>query len=103
MKMMKSLGLLLTLFLLGFVALSLLKSCVAVPTTRSLMMSPGNPTSPYVLQHGFLSQGATMMKLSNTEDDEDVIEGRMVVESLDYHGTGANTHHDPKPPGSARP
>ncbi|CAL1354586.1 unnamed protein product [Linum trigynum] len=100
MKMMKSLGLLLTLFLLVFVDLSLLKSCVAVPTTRSLMMSPGNPTSPYVLQHGFLSQGATMMKLANTED---VIEGRMVVESLDYHGTGANTHHDPKPPGSARP
>lgn len=26
--------------------------------------------------------------------------GRMDMETNDYSGTGANTHHDPKPPGS---
>ncbi|CAI0400504.1 unnamed protein product [Linum tenue] len=93
----KCLGvLLITLLLFIFLALSFVKSSIAVPTTRSLMINlAGNP-SPSVLQHGLPSQGATVMKLS---DDVVITEGRMVVESLDYPGTGANNHHDPKTPG----
>ncbi|CAL1369779.1 unnamed protein product [Linum trigynum] len=96
----KGLGvLLITLLLFIFLALSFVKSSIAVPTTRSLMINlAGNP-SPSVLQHGLPSQGATVMKLSDDEEDVVITEGRMVVESLDYPGTGANNHHDPKTPG----
>ncbi|CAK9156226.1 unnamed protein product [Ilex paraguariensis] len=33
------------------------------------------------------------------EMEEGFKEGRMDIESQDYPGTGANNHHDPKPPG----
>ncbi|KAL3512416.1 hypothetical protein ACH5RR_025133 [Cinchona calisaya] len=34
------------------------------------------------------------------ENESSFIEGKMDIERTDYSGTGANPHHDPKPPGS---
>lgn len=47
------------------------------------------------------------MDLVNGEEVFDVgggeafIEGRVTIESEDYPGTGANSHHDPRTPGKA--
>ncbi|CAI9780462.1 unnamed protein product [Fraxinus pennsylvanica] len=38
--------------------------------------------------------------LGNREEEEIFREGRMDIETRDYSKTGANNHHDPRPPGS---
>ncbi|KAG8478838.1 hypothetical protein CXB51_028782 [Gossypium anomalum] len=87
----------LMLLFLGFSYLLL--SCAAVPTTRSLKSNKELPSSVQDL----LAQG--VMELSYGE--EVITEGdgfnreRMLMESTDYPGTGANKNHDPKTPGRA--
>ncbi|PIN11665.1 hypothetical protein CDL12_15730 [Handroanthus impetiginosus] len=67
------------LFMLLF-AFSSLSSTIAVPSSRSLKFITDENIST---QHLY---------------DEFQTEGRMDVEVADYSGTGANNHHDPKPP-----
>ncbi|MBA0860516.1 hypothetical protein Goshw_018337 [Gossypium schwendimanii] len=87
----------LMLLFLGFSYLLL--SCVAVPTTRSLKSNKELPSSVQDL----LAQD--VMELSDGEEvitEGDGFNGeRMLLESTDYPGTGANKNHDPKTPGRA--
>ncbi|CAN1171977.1 hypothetical protein LINPERPRIM_LOCUS31036 [Linum perenne] len=99
--MIKKKGLLVVLSLLLFIflTLSFVKSSVHVPTTRSLKSNPGIRRSSYVDQDEFImSEGGGKM----SEDEEKMmisVEGRMEIERMDYPGTGANSHHDPRNPG----
>ncbi|XVF56791.1 hypothetical protein PTKIN_Ptkin06aG0148600 [Pterospermum kingtungense] len=90
----------LMLLFLGFSYLLL--SCVAVPTTRSLKSNKEPLLSSFSVQD-LLPQDE--MKLSEAEEFlgvEDVSkEERMLMESTDYPGPGANKNHDPKTPGRA--
>ncbi|KAK8628216.1 hypothetical protein V6N13_063926 [Hibiscus sabdariffa] len=86
--------------ILLFLAFSyLLLSCAAVPTTRSLKSNKELPSSV----QDFLAQD--VMKLSDAEElfgEDDAFNGeRLLMESTDYPGTGANKNHDPKTPGRA--
>ncbi|MBA0590805.1 hypothetical protein Gotri_019163 [Gossypium trilobum] len=87
----------LMLLFLGFSYLLL--SCAAVPTTRSLKSNKELPSSVQDL----LAQD--VMELSDGEEvitEGDGFNGeRMLMESTDYPGTGANKNHDPKTPGRA--
>ncbi|MBA0716115.1 hypothetical protein Golax_014976 [Gossypium laxum] len=87
----------LMLLFLGFSYLLL--SCAAVPTTRSLKSNKELPSSVQDL----LAQD--VMELSDGEEvitEGDGFNGeRMLLESTDYPGTGANKNHDPKTPGRA--
>lgn len=42
--------------------------------------------------------GKNLQALVDLRNEEEVIEGRMDLESTDYPGTGANNRHDPKAP-----
>ncbi|GMI79018.1 hypothetical protein HRI_001571100 [Hibiscus trionum] len=82
------------LLFLGFSFLLLL-SCAAVPTTRSLKPDKVKEFPSSV--QDLLSQD--VMKLSEAEE---LFNGeRLLMESTDYPGTGANKNHDPKTPGRA--
>ncbi|MBA0576000.1 hypothetical protein Golob_023791 [Gossypium lobatum] len=87
----------LMLLFLGFSYLLL--SSAAVPTTRSLKSNQELPSSVQDL----LAQD--VMELSDGEEvitEGDGFNGeRMLLESTDYPGTGANKNHDPKTPGRA--
>ncbi|KAB2058596.1 Calcium-transporting ATPase 9, plasma membrane-type -like protein [Gossypium arboreum] len=87
----------LMLLFLGFSYLLL--SCAAVPSTRSLKSNKELPSSVQDL----LAQD--VMELSYGEEviaEGDGFNGeRMLMESTDYPGTGANKNHDPKTPGRA--
>ncbi|MBA0687061.1 hypothetical protein Goari_014624 [Gossypium aridum] len=87
----------LMLLFLGFSYLLL--SSAAVPTTRSLKSNKELPSSVQDL----LAQD--VMELSDGEEvitESDGFNGeRMLLESTDYPGTGANKNHDPKTPGRA--
>ncbi|XVF06687.1 hypothetical protein REPUB_Repub06bG0071700 [Reevesia pubescens] len=90
----------LMLLFLGFSYLLL--SCAAVPTTRSLKSNKELPSSSSV--QDLLVQD--VMKFSEAEElfgegDTLLHEERMLMESTDYPGTGANKNHDPKTPGRA--
>ncbi|XP_028766833.1 uncharacterized protein LOC114724615 [Neltuma alba] len=87
----------LLIILLGF---SLVISSVAVPASRSLL-SNGEEFSRLSTQATPL-QGLVDLRTGEetTETGEDqVIVGRMDLESTDYPGTGANNRHDPRTPG----
>ncbi|KAK8713056.1 hypothetical protein V6N13_148283 [Hibiscus sabdariffa] len=89
------------LMLLVFLGFSyLLLSGAAVPTTRSLKSNKQLPSSLQDL----LAQD--VMKLSDAEEllgEAEALNGeRLLLESTDYPGTGANKNHDPKTPGTAR-
>ncbi|KAH0689877.1 hypothetical protein KY289_017235 [Solanum tuberosum] len=75
----------LSLLLLIFVGFSLLISTIAVPSSRSLKTSTENQDS---------HNKVVLM------DHELEKRRELLVERDDYAGTGANNHHDPKPPGS---
>ncbi|KAH0702721.1 hypothetical protein KY290_018034 [Solanum tuberosum] len=75
----------LSLLLLIFVGFSLLISTIAVPSSRSLKTSTENQDS---------HNKVVLM------DHELKKKRELLVERDDYAGTGANNHHDPKPPGS---
>ncbi|XP_054802365.1 uncharacterized protein LOC129306059 [Prosopis cineraria] len=85
----------LVIILLGF---SFAVSSVAVPASRSLR-SNGEEFSR------LSTQATPAQGLRNGEEmiemGEEVIEGRMDLESTDYPGTGANNRHDPRTPGRA--
>ncbi|XWS58582.1 hypothetical protein CRYUN_Cryun08bG0046600 [Craigia yunnanensis] len=89
----------LMLLFLGFSYLLL--SCAAVPTTRSLK-SNKELLSSFSVQD-LLAQD--VMKLNEAEElfgEGDAFnEERVLLESTDYPGTGANKDHDPKTPGGA--
>ncbi|KAG5617801.1 hypothetical protein H5410_017625 [Solanum commersonii] len=74
----------LSLLLLIFVGFSLLISTIAVPSSRSLKTSTENQDS---------HNKVVLM------DHELEKKRELLVERDDYAGTGANNHHDPKPPG----
>ncbi|KAL3342636.1 hypothetical protein AABB24_026588, partial [Solanum stoloniferum] len=73
----------LSLLLLIFVGFSLLISTIAVPSSRSLKTITENQDSH--------NKVVLMDELKKRE---------LLVERDDYAGTGANNHHDPKPPGA---
>ncbi|GMI65023.1 hypothetical protein like AT3G47510 [Hibiscus trionum] len=87
----------LMLLFLGFSFLLL--SSTAVPTTRSLKSNKELPSSVQDLP------AQDVMKLSDAEElsgEADAFNGeRLLLESTDYPGTGANKNHDPKTPGRA--
>ncbi|CAN4087881.1 unnamed protein product [Withania somnifera] len=69
----------LSLLLIIFVGFSLLISTIAVPSSRSLKSITENQDS------------YNKIWMEKRE---------LLVERDDYTGTGANNHHDPKPPGT---
>ncbi|KAJ9185732.1 hypothetical protein P3X46_005329 [Hevea brasiliensis] len=86
--------------LLLFLGFSFVLSSLAVPSTRSLKSSEGNPSSV----QDFLTQDAVDLNIGEEQAldlGEGYINGRVDLESTDYPGTGANNHHDPKTPGKA--
>ncbi|WCJ43548.1 hypothetical protein M5689_024281 [Euphorbia peplus] len=100
----------LALCLLLFLAFSSVLSSLAVPSTRSFMSTKEDQqssSSSSSLQHILTHQVQDAMDLKGLGEDGVgfgkmfVINGRMDLESLDYPGTGANNHHDPKTPGRA--
>ncbi|CAN4085384.1 unnamed protein product [Withania somnifera] len=74
----------LSLLSILFVGFSLLISTVAVPSLRSLKTITENQDS-----HN------KMVLMDQLEKKRELL-----VERDDYAGTGANNHHDPKPPGT---
>ncbi|XP_065853590.1 uncharacterized protein [Euphorbia lathyris] len=92
-------------FLLLFLAFSSLSLSLAVPSTRSLKSTEQDPLSSSSSLQDFLThqeQDAVELKEGEVSFGKTfVISGRMDLESLDYPGTGANNHHDPKTPGRA--
>ncbi|TMW82678.1 hypothetical protein EJD97_005407 [Solanum chilense] len=74
----------LSLLLLIFVGFSLLISTIAVPSSRSLKTN-----TEFQVSH---DKVVLMDELEKKRE--------LLVERDDYAGTGANNHHDPKPPGS---
>ncbi|KAK6794928.1 hypothetical protein RDI58_008381 [Solanum bulbocastanum] len=74
----------LSLLLLIFVGFSLLISTIAVPSSRSLKTITENQDSH--------NKVVLMDELKKKRE--------LLVERDDYAGTGANNHHDPKPPGA---
>ncbi|KAE8660049.1 Cyclin/Brf1-like TBP-binding protein, putative isoform 1 [Hibiscus syriacus] len=85
--------------LLLFVGFSYLLLCAAVPTTRRLKSNKELPSSVQYLP------AEDVMKLSEGEELLEEAYGlngeRLLLESTDYPGTGANKNHDPKTPGRA--
>ncbi|KAH7855842.1 hypothetical protein Vadar_029589 [Vaccinium darrowii] len=78
-----------------FLGFSFVLSSAAVPASRSLKSFKDDPAV-----QDLLAQGEMDMRIDG-ELSEGYMEGRMVMESTDYPGTGANDHHDPKTPGIA--
>ncbi|KAB2631658.1 hypothetical protein D8674_009177 [Pyrus ussuriensis x Pyrus communis] len=70
----------------------------AVPATRCLKSEEEDLS---------VQESLGLVDLVNGEEVFDVgggeafIEGRVTIESEDYPGTGANSHHDPRTPGKA--
>nr|CAN60285.1 hypothetical protein VITISV_028934 [Vitis vinifera] len=79
-----------------FLGFSWLLSCAAVPSSRSFQLIKEELSAQAV----FLSQkGRGFYKFPEVEEGYKRV-GRIAMEGIDdYAGTGANTHHDPKPPG----
>ncbi|KAK4350703.1 hypothetical protein RND71_030016 [Anisodus tanguticus] len=75
----------LSLLLLISVGFSLLISTIAVPSSRSLKTITEN--LPFQDSHDKVLMGLEKKR-------------ELLVERDDYAGTGANNHHDPKPPGT---
>ncbi|XWS57910.1 hypothetical protein CRYUN_Cryun09bG0213500 [Craigia yunnanensis] len=89
----------LMLIFLGFSYLLL--SCAAVPTTRSLKSNKELLSSSSSVQD-LLAQDVTKLCEDELCGEGDAFnEERMLMESTDYPGTGANKNHDPKTPGRA--
>ncbi|KAL1568360.1 hypothetical protein AAHA92_03733 [Salvia divinorum] len=65
-----------------FAFFSSLPPTIGVPSSRSLKS----------LTHGYTSNQHMYHEIFQLK------KGRMDVEVTDYSGTGANNHHDPKPP-----
>ncbi|KAM7500041.1 hypothetical protein LguiA_024455 [Lonicera macranthoides] len=73
-----------------FLGFSYLLSLAAVPTSRSLK----SIKDEIAVQELHIQDGMEM------NGDGEMFEGRMMAETtVDYPGTGANNHHDPKTPG----
>uniref|UniRef100_A0A6N2KUS7 Uncharacterized protein n=1 Tax=Salix viminalis TaxID=40686 RepID=A0A6N2KUS7_SALVM len=85
-------------FLLLFLALSFVRSPVAVPTTRSLRSNDEIPVQDLLAQDAVDLSNGEMLVL---DMGEGYVEGRMDLQSTDYPGTGANNRHNPKTPGGA--
>ncbi|KAB5512240.1 hypothetical protein DKX38_029268 [Salix brachista] len=115
-------------FLVLFLALSFVRSPVAVPTTSeflkgSLRSNDEIPVQdmlaqviPPSLPPSLSCSGQMFVFLSRSNDDavdlsngemlvldmgEGYVEERMDLQSTDYPGTGANNRHNPKTPGRA--
>ncbi|CAN0826170.1 hypothetical protein LINGRAPRIM_LOCUS2186 [Linum grandiflorum] len=103
MMIKNKVGMVLVLITLLLFIFASLKFSVAVPTTRSLKYS-NQPSSSSVEQHNFfMSKGAMSWELIMSDDDDEGRssggDGRMEMErTMDYPGTGANNHHDPRKP-----
>ncbi|RVW34889.1 hypothetical protein CK203_117621 [Vitis vinifera] len=99
-----------------FLGFSWLLSCAAVPSSRSFqlikeelsaqavflsqVLSPSLKTlDPISMTFVLLHEGRGFYKFPEVEEGYKRV-GRIAMEGIDdYAGTGANTHHDPKPPG----
>ncbi|XP_052174430.1 uncharacterized protein LOC127789556 [Diospyros lotus] len=77
----------------------MLSSSSAVPTSRTFKSFKDEHPSV----QDFHSQGETLeMRWSDAGEVEEEVfvgAGRMVLETTDYPGTGANNNHDPSTPG----
>ncbi|OMO67841.1 hypothetical protein CCACVL1_20281 [Corchorus capsularis] len=90
------------LLFLGFSYLLL--SCAAVPSTRSLKSNKELPSSSSVqdlLVQDVMKLGEAEGLFGESGNGAISREDRMLMESTDYPGTGANKNHDPKTPGRA--
>ncbi|XP_043698364.1 uncharacterized protein LOC122649069 [Telopea speciosissima] len=84
-------------FLILFLGFSYAFSSISIPQSAAYLKSDNEDTS---IQE-FVEQD--LMDERNYGEEllefDEAIRGRMVIESDDYPGTGANNHHDPKSPG----
>ncbi|KAK9129104.1 hypothetical protein Syun_017901 [Stephania yunnanensis] len=87
----------LLLLFLGFSYVLL--SSLAIPLSRSLVIVDDvEDSSLQELMMGLHKNEENYAELVDG-DLEGFVHGRMLGASDDYPGTGANNHHDPKPPG----
>ncbi|GLT26250.1 hypothetical protein SLA2020_013320 [Shorea laevis] len=88
----------LVLLFLGFSYLLHLHSCpcAAVPISRSFL-KPNMKDSSSV--QSLYAQDAVDVTEELLREGEGNFEGRLLESLVDYPGTGANNHHDPKTPG----
>ncbi|KAK9154512.1 hypothetical protein Sjap_001992 [Stephania japonica] len=79
-----------------------LLSSLAIPLSRSLVLVDDvQDSSLQALMmdyQDFTKNEENYAELADG-DLEGFVHGRMLATSNDYPGTGANNHHDPKPPG----
>ncbi|KAI3924972.1 hypothetical protein MKW98_014997 [Papaver atlanticum] len=87
------------ILLLGF--FYVLSLVTATPLSRSLKLDAEaySSTNQELVMQGFMEEtGNYEQVILKGEEEGFLIHGRMVAESVDYPGAGANKNHDPKPP-----
>ncbi|KAK7266979.1 hypothetical protein RIF29_19641 [Crotalaria pallida] len=83
-------------WLIVLIIFSFVLSSAAVPTTRSLLSNTEKSSFQATLVEGALEFRNERKML--VVEEELMVKERMVLESSDYPGTGANNRHDPKTP-----
>ncbi|KAI3946227.1 hypothetical protein MKW92_033695 [Papaver armeniacum] len=87
------------ILLLGFFYVLSLVTATPLPRSLKLDADAYSSTNQELVMQGFMEEtGNYEQVILKGEEEGFLIHGRMVAESVDYPGAGANKNHDPKPP-----